>query len=432
MDHAPSPTAPLNEASFVSALGRGTRIYWPGNAGHSPLFERWLRNTPELAAGRRFCGVWIPGVNRFDPSALHADARVQTFFMSPEQRAGWERGAVDHLPLHYREIVRWLAVPGRFDVLLLHVSMPDRDGLCSLSVAADFTPAVLAAAGADTLVLAHLNPRLPRTHGPTVPLARIDACIEADVAPLTVEDSAPEPTLQAVAERVAALVHDGDTLQFGLGKLQAAVLAALRGHRHLCIHAGMVSEGLIGLRDAGALAAHAALDEHAPPVCTGVALGSEALYRACADRALVRFAPVEYTHAQATLAAIPRLVAINSALEIDLLGQVNAETLGGRQVSGVGGLVDFIRGARASDGGRAVIALTATAGREARSRIVPLLAAGPVGVARGDIDTVVTEHGVAELRGLGVDARARALIAIAAPAHREGLEKAWHTLRRSL
>jgi acyl-CoA hydrolase len=432
----PSPSSPaLDAGRFAGHLQRRLRpgqrasVYWPGCAGHSPLFERWLRHAPDAAAGVEFSGVWIPGVNRFDPSALHADARACTVFMSRELQAGWFRGAVDFLPLHYSQAVRWVGTPGRFDVLLLHVAPPDRDGLCSLSVAADFTPAALAGACDDTVVLAHINPRLPRTNGPAVPMSRLTAFVEAEEAPLTVATEPAGPVLRAVARQVAALVDDGDTLQFGLGKLQAAVLAELHRHRHLRIHAGMVSEGLLALRDAGALAAE---DVRKPPVCAGVALGSEALYRAVAEPALMRFAPVEETHAQATLAAIPRLIAINSALEIDLLGQVNCETLGGRQLSGVGGLVDFLRGARASAGGKAIVAATANAGRDGRSRIVPLLPAGPVGIARGDTDLVVTEHGVADLRQLGVEARARALIAIAAPEHRDDLGNAWHTLRRSL
>jgi acyl-CoA hydrolase len=158
------------------------------------------------------------------------------------------------------------------------------------------------------------------------------------------------------------------------------------------------------------------------------------LYSAVADPALMRFAPVEHTHAQATLAALPRLHAVNSALQIDLLGQVNVSTLAGRCVSGVGGLVDFLRGARASAGGRGIVAATAEVPARgavpAHSRIVPLLDAGPVGVARGDVDTVVTEHGAAPLRALGEDARAQALIAIAAPSQRAALQEAWHTLRR--
>jgi len=234
-----------------------------------------------------------------------------------------------------------------------------------------------------------------------------------------------------VARQVALLVRDGDTVQLGLGRLQAAVLQALKQHRGLRLHAGMVSDGLLDLADAGALAAP---EPDRPPVMTGVALGTDPLYARMADPDLVRFAPVGHTHAQATLAAIPRLVAINSALQIDLLGQAQIEMLHGRQISGVGGLLDFMRGARASPGGRALLAAPSTvqAGAQKLSRFVPLLPAGSVGVTRHDADLVVTEHGVADLRQVGVDGRAQALIAIAAPEHREGLEMAWHTLRRAL
>jgi acyl-CoA hydrolase len=419
----------LTPALFARYLRAARHVHAPGCAGHSPLLEQWLRAAPEAAAGVRFSGVWIPGVNRFDPTTLHADARATTFFLSPDLRAGWERGATDHLPLHYSEIVRWLATPEHYDLVLLHLAPPDAQGQCSLALAADFAPSALEGLASGAAVLAHLNPRLPRTAGPTVPMARITAWVEADMPPLTMPAEVPDDTLRAVAKQVAALVHDGDTLQFGLGKLQTAVLAQLHSHRGLRVHAGMVSDGLLGLRDADALAAPA---RGVPPVCTGVALGGPALYDAVADAGLVRFAPVAHTHAQATLAAIPNFTAINSALEIDLLGQVNCETLGGEQISGVGGLVDFMRGARASTGGRSIVAATATVGRHARSRVVPQLPPGPVGVARTDIDTVVTEHGAAHLRHLGVDARAQALIAVAAPAHREALQEAWHTLRRTL
>lgn len=419
----------LTPQRLADHLRPGCRVYWPGCAGQSPLFQRWLAESPALAEGVEFCGVWIPGVNRFDPTALHPTARAKTFFLSRDLRDGWARGAVDYLPLHYSEIVRQLGAPGRFDVLMLQVAPPDADGNCSLALAADFTPAALAGCTPETVVLAHVNPLLPRTNGPAVPVERIDAWVDAAMAQPALPAEAEDSSLDAVARHVAGLVRNGDTLQFGLGRLQACALNALSGHRGLRLHAGMVSDGLVPLHAAGALAAPSATR---PPICTGVALGGPALHALVADAALVRFAGVEYTHAQSTLAAIPNLVAVNSALEVDLFGQVNCEMLGGRQLSGVGGLVDFVRGAHASEGGRAVIAATSVAGRERRSRIVPELNHRLTGIARTDIDHVVTEHGVASLRGLGVDARAMALIAIAAPEHRASLEASWHTLRQSI
>jgi acyl-CoA hydrolase len=419
----------LTPKLLAQLLQPGRSVYWPGCAGQSPLFEQWLLQSPAMADGIEFCGVWIPGVNRFDPTALHPRASAKTFFLSRDLRDGWSRGSVDYLPLHYSEIVRQMAEPGRFDVLMLQVAPPDADGNCSLALAADFTPAALAGCTDKTFVLAHVNPLLPRTNGPAVPVSRIHAWIEASLPQPALAPEPEDDALEVVARNVASLVRDGDTLQFGLGRLQARVLAALSQHRDLRLHAGMVSDGLVQLHASGALAAPSA---ERPPVCTGVALGGPALQALVADGTLVRFAGVEYTHSQATLAAIPNLVAVNSALEIDLFGQVNCETLGGRQISGVGGLVDFIRGARASAGGRAVIAATSVAGRGRRSRIVPELNHRLTGIARTDIDHVVTEYGIASLRGLGVDARARALIAIAAPESRPALEARWHTLRQTI
>ena len=376
-----------------------------------------------------FCGVWIPGVNHIDPTAWHPEARASSFFLTPELRPGWQRGAVDLLPLHYSEVPGWLATPGRFDVLLLQLAPPDAAGQCSLSVAADFSADVLAAHAGRASVLAHINPLLPRTAGPSVPVSAISAWVEAAEPPLGLPGAPADPRLATVAQQVARLIQSGDTLQFGLGRLQAAVLAALRAHQNLRVHSGMVSDGLLDLIACGALAPRSL---HAPPVCAGVALGSPALYAALADPALARFAPVSFTHALATLASLPRLVTIHSAIEIDLFGQLHIDSLAGRQLSGVGGLVDFARGARASPGGRAIVAATALAGRDQRSRIVPLLGPGAVGLARADADTVVTEWGAAQLRHLGVDDRAQALIRIADPTHQAALTEAWHTLRRTL
>jgi acyl-CoA hydrolase len=282
---------------------------------------------------------------------------------------------------------------------------------------------------AGAVVLAHINPMLPRTRGPFIPVSRINAWAQAALPPLSIALGTRNPALKAVATQVAQLVSDGDTLQFGLGRLQAEVLAALTSHRHLKVHSGMVSDALLDLIESGSLLSPSM---HSPPVCTGMAIGSAALYQAVSDPCLVQFSPVSHTHAHATLAGLPHLKAINSALEIDLLGQVNCATLKGRQVSGIGGLVDLTRGARASQGGMGIVAATALAGRAHQSRIVPMLDPSAVSMSRSDVDTVVTEHGAAHLRHLGLDDRAHALIAIAAPEHREHLHQAWRTLRRNL
>ena len=410
----------LDANSFLDHLRPGAEVYTAGCAGHSLLFEAWLQQAPERSAGVRFTGVHIPTVNRFDFASLHPGARQRTIFLSAELRDSWLAGRVDYLPMSYSATYQWLSQEAEFDVALVQVAPPDENGQCSLGVAADFTPAAWPRA---KRVLAHVNPRMPRTHGPSIPWSRIDAAIEHDGPLLEAPDPAPDPAMDAVAERIVTLVPDRATLQLGLGRLQSAVLRALCGRRDLRLHTGMVSDGLLALIADGALAP-------APDaVVAGVALGSQALYDGVAGR--VQFREVGHTHDHGVLRAIPRLTAINSALSVDLLGQVNGDCLGGRQLSGIGGLPDFLRGARQAPQGRGIIALPA-ATPKGQTRIVPILPAGPVSVTRLDADCVVTEHGIADLRHLDVHARARALIAIADPSHRESLERDWHGITQQL
>lgn len=416
----------LDPDSFARAFAPGMRVYAPGCGGHSALFERWLRAMPAIAEGVEFCGVHIPGVNRFDFGALHPAARMRNIFLAPEWRGCWADGRFALQPLAYSQFVRQLAA-STFDIALLQVAPADADGMHSLGIAADFTPAALVNA---RQVFAHVNPRMPRTRGPGIAHARIDALVEADAALLESPDPAPDPATTQLAAHIAALVDDGDTLQFGLGKLQAAVLRALVGRRNLRVHSGMVSDSLLLLEAAGALAPR---NPERPPVVCGVALGTPALYAAVADPSLVQFAPVSHTHDIGVLREIACFKSINAAIAVDLLGQVSAETIDGAQISGVGGLGDFARGARLSQGGASIIGLLASARANTLSRIVPRLGEHDiVGVPRLDVDIVVTEHGVAAIGGLDVDARAMALIAIADPRHRDALRSAWALQRARL
>ena len=409
----------LDRSRFLDHIRAAGEVYAPGCAGHSLLFEQWLQSEPEASAGTRYSGVQIPTVNRFDFAGLHPQARQRTNFLSAELRESWLAGRVDYLPMTYSATWRWLREVARFDVALVQVAPPDAHGNCSLGIACDFTPAAWPRA---RVVLAHINPLMPRTRGPSIPYSAITAAIEAEAPLLEVPDPPADPAMDAVARQVAGLIDDGATLQLGLGRLQSAVLRAVADRRSLRIHSGMVSDGLLGLYESGALA------DADDAVVSGVALGSQALYRACGQ---IQFREVGHTHAAATLAGIDSLHAINSALSVDLLGQVNGEFLSGRQMSDVGGLPDFIAGARQSAAGRGIIALPASTPK-GQCRIVPMLPTGPVSLARVDADCIVTEHGVADLRHLDVHQRAAALIAIAAPEHREQLRSAWHELSRTL
>ncbi len=409
----------LTSALLAKLVAAAREVHVPGCAGHSALLAGWITEYAACAAGTRFSGVHIPGVNRHDWSMVATGARFANIFLSADFRASYEAGRIEYRPWTYMQTWRWLRDDAHYDLVLLQVAPPDARGRCSLGVACDFAPALL---GRGFAMVAHVNPAMPRSDGPAVPWTALTAAVEAEVPLLEVADAAPDPAVAALADVIAARIADGTTLQLGLGKLQAALLARLRGHRHLRIHAGMVSEGLLGLLESGAVAPHGAV--HA-----GVALGSTRLYATAAET--VQFRPVGWTHDAATLAGLERFVAINSALSVDLLGQVDGETVDGRQISGVGGLPDFVRGAGRAPGGRAIIGLPARRA-DGASRIVPLLPAGPISLARYDVDEVATEYGVALLREADVATRATRLIAIAAPEHREPLERAWSELATRL
>lgn len=410
--------------AWPDLLRPGMTVYAPGCGGESPVLLEALRAKPACAASVTFTGVWIPGVNRFDFAALDETARARLFFLAPEFRESFAAGRADYLPIPYSAIYPLLERT-KIDIALLQVSAPDERGDCSLGIAADFTPAVM---GHAKWRVAHVNPAMPRTTGaPTIPFAALDYIVEATSPLLTYDTGGIGGAFEAIGCNIASLIEDGDTLQFGLGQVQGAVLRALAAKRNLRIHSGMISDPVLGLLDAGAV------ENAVGAITTGVALGSPALYERAANDRRFRFARVAFTHDISTLRAIPNFVAINSTIEIDLLSQGNAEMMGGKQVSGAGGLVDFLRGARLAKNGRAIVALQSTAKGGTISRIVPQLDKGAsVSIARGDAEIVVTENGVADLRGLGIDARAEALIEIAAPAFRDELTRGWRTMRKAM
>jgi acyl-CoA hydrolase len=411
------PVLPLREAA-LRATGAG-RVFLGASSGEPVALLDAVAADPALWRDVTLTGAFIPGANDRAFAALGMGTAVETIFATRGLPPG---GAVRHLPLHYSDYWRWLATPGRVSLAFLTLPPPRADGTVGLGLAADFAPAVIAAGARLIGIVNEGMPDVP--DGPRLPLDRFEALAEG-AAPLPVYDPGPpDAAAEAIAAHLVGLLRPGDTVQMGLGKVQGALLRALAGSglRGLGYRSGMIAAGVPAALAAGVLAA---------PVVTGVALGSAAFYAGLADLPGIAFRPVGETHDLARLAAIAGFVSVNSALEVDLMGQVNAEWAAGRQVSGHGGLADFARGARASAGGRAVIALPATARGGAISRIVAALAPGtPVALARADAGLVVTEHGVADLTHATADDRAARLIAIAAPAHRAALADAWDALRR--
>ena len=405
----------------LALLKPGFTVYVPGMSGESLVFWDALKAHPELAAGVRFVGVHFPGINRSNYLALHPTARQRSYFMLSGLRAGFVDGRAELIPVDYPGAFRDLSRLD-IDVALVQVSTADERGRCSLGVSYDFLPAVWSRA---RLKLGHINPRLPRTRGSfSLPSGGFDASFESEADPLHFDAGAADPAIQGHARRVAELVRDGDTLQFGVGRLQSGVLSALTGHRHLRVYSGMVSTPITALIDAGVIAGDDSIE-------AGVALGDASFYKRIGEDRSFYFRSVDETHDVCRIASIQNFCAINSAVEVDLFGQVNADRAKGRLLAGVGGMPAFAAGARRSVGGRSIIALPATTEDGLVSRIVPALSAnGLTALPRCEADFVVTEHGIAALRGLSVHARARALIAVAAPRFQHSLSTAWHETAR--
>jgi len=335
-------------------------------------------------------------------------------------------GRLDHLPLPYSALHQGFA-SGRLraDVVLIQLApSPRGNGYC-LGLSNDY---VAAAARHARVVIAEVNEATPSTFGcDWDDSLRIDALVRAEHPPVERPAVAGGAAEQAIARHIAALVPDRAVLQTGIGTVPDAAMAALSDHRDLGIHSGVIGDGVADLIRAGAVTnAHKPID--AGITVTGCLFGTKPLFELAHNNKTLAVRAPDYTHGHEVLRQLTNFVAINSAIEVDLTGQVNAETVDGVVVGGIGGLPDFIRGAAAAPRGRSIIALPATA-RNGASRIVPQLRGSTVTVAKNDVDTIVTEFGVAELRGLTLAERRRRMIALAAPSAREELERAVHTSR---
>jgi acyl-CoA hydrolase len=401
----------LDPAQLASALPAGGRTLVLACSGESLLLaEAVMRAGSDLGA-MIFTGIFVPGLNSRTYLA-NPLCRVETFFLTPELKAASD--AVSFLPLCYGDISTRLRT-ARIDAALLMATTPDADGWCGFGPVVDF----LAELWPKIPVrIAHLNPLMPRTQGHRgIPYSELTAVVEGEQELLGFPEAEQDPIADAIAMRVARWVPDGATIQTGLGKIPGAVLRSLKARRNLRIHSGLIGDAVVELEQAGALAEGCA-------VTGGVAIGSQRLYDAVGG-STYRFEPVSYTHAPGIVANIENFIAINSAIEVDLLGQAYAEMGRGGLMSGPGGASDFARGAWCG-GGLRIVALPASAAKGAVSRIVaPNGGAGPVSLGRMDTDIVVTEFGAADLRGLSHHERAGALIAIASANHREALESAW-------
>jgi 4-hydroxybutyrate CoA-transferase len=409
-------------------LKLGMTVFLQGSTGEpTPLFEAF-RAQPRASDGVHYVGCLIPGINRHDPASWHPNATATGFFVGAEQAETFAARRFRYLPLHYSGIYAYLAALPPTDLAVIQVAPPDRAGNCSVGLSLDFQPAMLDKAKA---VVAEVNSQMPvPPSSPTVPWERLTHVVRTDRPLMHFESGGLNEAIRVLGERVAALIEDGDTIQIGIGKAPAAILNQLHGKRDLGLQGGMITDEVLALVESGAITNARKSIDRGKLVC-GSAIGTEKLYRWPGALTDVLYRPVSYTHEVRVVSQLDNFVSINSVLEVDLTGQANAEMLGGRQVSGTGGLVDFVRSARMAKNGRSILALTATAAGGKASRIVPRLDAGSVVSAlRADVDYVVTEFGAARLKDKSVDERAEALIAVAAPEFRDGLAEEWERLRR--
>jgi acyl-CoA hydrolase len=392
----------------------GDGVWWSQTSAEpTPLVHALLDQVGSIGAVTAFVGLsWDHRLTHDLPDDLH----IVSYGALGELRALSKAGRLEVIPCNYSDLPRLFA-EGSLPVSVgfVQVSPPDENGYCSLGIGVDY---IADAIDHTPVLIAEINRRMPVTQGsPLIHVSRFAATVETD-RPLTEAPVAvPSDVERTIAALVAGLVDDGDTLQLGVGALPTAVLDELRDHRDLGIHSGMISDGVADLIDAGVITG--ACKEIDPgSVVTGAALGSTRLYERLADLP-VQFRPASYTHAPATLARLRALVAVNSGIEVDLTGQVNAETRRGHYIGALGGQADFCRAA-SSTGARSIIALRSRSGHH--STIVPSVKT--VTTSRADVDFVVTEHGVASLRGATLAERTRRLIEIAAPEFREELTRA--------
>lgn len=404
---------------LATLIAPGAGIWWGQGGAEPSLTLARLVEGGHLTDQSAFVGA---SFDRALFAALPDTVRLSSYGALNELRGRARAGALDIIPSHYSQLPALFA-SGRLptDVGIVQVSPPDAEGFVSMGVGVDY----MADAITHTRVMiAEINENAPRTAGgPRLPLSAFAAVVESDAPLNECPNREPDAVDRAVAANVASLIEDGSTVQIGVGALPNAVLEALSDHRELGVHSGIITDAVLGLVDRGVVTG-SLKGVDAGVVVAGSVFGSRAGYAALPDHPVV-LRPTTYTHSAAVLARVGSLVSVNSAIEVDLSGQVGAEVAGRSYLGAVGGQIDFSRAA-STNGGRAVIALrsfVASSDGGSRSTIVPRLA-GPVSTPRSDVDFVVTEHGIAEMTGASMRERAERLIAVADPGHREALGEA--------
>jgi len=409
------------QTALERTISAGDRIILNANCGEPQTLAAALTQlAPDL---RDVEVVQLLALSKADyvREDLHGHLRLNALFVGPGVRKAVNAGDADYTPVFLSEI------PGLFtagklpmDVALVQVSPPDEHGFCSYGVSVDI---IKPACESAKLVVAEVNQQMPRCLGDSfIHVSKLTYVVETDRPVLEL----PRPEFTDVHRRIgmhiADLIDDNATLQLGIGAIPDAVLSFLKNKRHLGIHTEMFSDGVMELFEAGVIT-NEKKSLHTGKIVTSFIMGSRALYDFVDNNPVVEMHPSQYTNDPYIIAQNDKMVSINSAISVDLTGQINSDSMGTRFYSGIGGQVDFVRGAARSKGGKAFLAFPATAKDGALSRVVPTLAPGAgVVTSRGDVQYVVTEYGVAQLHGKTIRERAKALINIAHPKFRDELE----------
>jgi acyl-CoA hydrolase len=415
------PRAAPSAAAVLEHIGPGTDVIVPTANGEPVTVLDAIE-----AGADRLTRVRVHQVIALRDRPHHAGAfgdrlRHVSYFLTPKMREHFERGTVDLLPNDLSSIPALLRAGTHDPLLVVSASPPDRQGYVSLGVNANYAAALMA----EVPVFVEVNARMPRTSGRNqLQLSRAVGWVEADYPLVSPPPVAITDTDRAIARLVAERIPDGATLQIGIGAVPDAVAGLLAEHRDLGIHSELFADGLRHLVECGAATGAAKRAARLTAVTTD-ALGSAELYAFLDENRHVEFWPVDQTNGIAAIAAQPKFCAVNATMQVDLLGQCASESLGSHYISSSGGQADFMRGAMYSEGGQSFIVTHATALDGKVSRIQPTLTPGAVVTTHKNVvDKVVTEHGVAELRGRTIRERATALIAVAAPAFRDDLRGA--------
>lgn len=406
----------------LSVIESGHRLFVQGSA-QTPLYL--LRELSKLAPRLKdveLTFITVQGDIEIDKPQYAGIFHINCMFVSNSVRQAVNEGRADFIPVFLSDIPDLFRREMKIDVALVQVSPPDEHGYCSLGVSVDIARSAVNTA---KHIIAQVNPRVPRTHGDSlIHTKRFTAMVYHEEELPEVDYGAKVSTNElAIGKRIAELIDDGSTLQVGIGTIPDAVLKSLTNHKNLGVHTEMCSDGIIDLFDNDVIN-NSKKKIHPNKTVTGFAIGTRRMYDYVDDNPAFVFLDIDYVNDPHVIRRNPKVVAINSAIEVDITGQVCADSIGSMQYSGIGGQMDFMRGAALSEGGKPIIALTSRTAKGI-NRIVPFLKQGAgVVTTRGHIHYVVTEYGVAYLFGKNLRQRAKALIEIAHPDDREMLERA--------